>query len=502
VPLLQARNLCKSYDTVPVLHSVDFDLEAGEVHALLGENGAGKSTLCRILCGLTSADSGTMQLNGQPHAPRSRRQAEHAGVRIVTQELNLLPTLTVAENIFLDSLPRRFGFVDYRRLNREAQKAIDQVGLQNVSPSQPLSYLGVGQCQLVEIASALSGQCRVLILDEPTAALTGPEIELLFTQIRRLKSQGVGILYVSHRMDEIRAITDRLTILRDGRLVATHRTDAITHDQIVREMVGREISHQPARREARAPQQKPIVLRIENLSSPRLHNINLSLHSGEILGVAGLMGSGRTELLRAIFHADVPDAGRIYLRNSSAPTRLRSPTDAVKNGIGLLTEDRKSQGLLLPLSIVTNTTLPHLSAVSRLGFINPIAESRIASNYIDQLRLRCRSPHQPAKELSGGNQQKVVLAKWLLRDCDILLFDEPTRGIDVGAKLEIYQLLQSLAQKGKALLVVSSDLPELMAISDRIAALSNGCLAATFDRADFSQEKILAAALSHYVRRM
>jgi ribose transport system ATP-binding protein len=539
VPLLQARNLCNSYNAVPVLQSVDFDLEAGEVHALVGENGAGKSTLCRILCGLTPADSGTMQFDSNPYAPHSRRHAESTGVRMVMQELNLLPTLSVAENIFMDSMPHRLGFINYKRLHTDAARAIATVGLHNISPDQPLHTLGIGQRQLVEIASALSRQCRVLVLDEPTAALTSREIDLLFTQIRRLQSTGVGIIYVSHRMDEIRSITNRITILRDGQRIETHNTSAVSHDQIIREMVGRDLSpstslegsapaeprlspsptdsgervgergevrhpSNTARTEARPPKtqavhQRPVALNVRNLNAgPRVQNISFDLHHGEILGLAGLMGSGRTETLRALFAADPSTSGQIFLRDSKTPARIRSPRDAVRHGIALLTEDRKSQGLLLPLPISTNTTLSRLGAVSRLNFINPTRESTTTQNQIHSLSIRCRSGRQPVAHLSGGNQQKVVLAKWLLRDCDILLLDEPTRGIDVGAKFEIYQLLRNLADQGKAILVVSSDLLELLAISDRIAIMSNGRLVETFDRPDCTQERIMAAALSGY----
>jgi ribose transport system ATP-binding protein len=501
VTLLQSRNLTKSYGGVTALHAVNFDLRQGEIHALVGENGAGKSTLCRILCGIIPAESGDMRLLDESYTPISRRHAQDLGVRMVMQELNLISTLSVAENIFLDALPARLGFIDRRALSDAAASAIASVGLHDVASDQAVQTLGVGQCQLVEIAAALSRQCRVLVLDEPTASLTQPEIELLFTQIRCLKSAGVAIVYVSHRMDEIRAIADRITVLRDGHFIATHDTPSVSHDQLIREMVGRDL---PQAFSSTAPSSdgKAIALSVRNLSRrSAIRDVTFDLHFGEILGLAGLMGSGRTETLRAIFAADRPDAGQLFLRGSKLPATIRSPRDAVRQGIALLTEDRKTQGLLLPLSIANNITLSCLHSMSRASFISAGRESTIARDHIQTLSIRCRSEHQSTSQLSGGNQQKVVIAKWLLRDCDILLFDEPTRGIDVGAKFEIYQLLERLARRGKAILVVSSDLLELMAISHRIAVMSAGRLVRIFDHGAWTQEQIMSAALSGYSKQ-
>ena len=500
--LLSCRNLTKSYAGVTVLHDVAFELRAGEVHALVGENGAGKSTLCRILCGITPPDSGEMELSGAPHAPRSRHRAETAGVRMVMQELNLLPTLSVAENIYLAALPRRLGVINYRKLNADAERAVRSIGLRDVDATQPVSSLGIGQAQLVEIAAALVARCKVLVLDEPTAALTTREIDLLFAHIRRLKVEGVGIIYVSHRMEEIRALSDRITILRDGRHIATRATGDITHDETVRLMVGRDLSTVAAELKPDAPpaHSKRVALRVEKLSRlPAVRDVSFTLHEGEILGFAGLMGSGRTETMRAIFAADRADSGKIYLGDSPEPVRIRHPRDAVRRGFAFLTEDRKAQGLLLPSSIQDNTTLARMSAVSRLRFwINRAAERSTARRYVEKLSTRCKSADQSVAELSGGNQQKVVLAKWLFRDSRILIFDEPTRGIDVGAKFEIYRLLRELGAAGKAIIVVSSDLLELTAISDRIAVMSAGRLVKTFDRGQWTQEKIMEAALSGY----
>ena len=497
--LLTTVGLCKSY-AAPVLREVDFDLRAGEVHALVGENGAGKTTLARILAGLTQADSGRMLLRGRPFAPAHRLDAERHGVRMVMQELHLVANLTVAENIFLGALPRRFGIVHYGRLNAEARAPMGRVGLADVSPERPVKTLGVGQQQLVEIAAGLSRRCDVLILDEPTAALTDAEVELLFEQVARLKASGVGILYISHRLEEIQRIADRITVLRDGAVIGTRRAGEVALDEIIRMMVGRELGEAHPRDKATGG---TVALRVVGLSRGQaVRDVTFEVREGEILGLAGLMGSGRTETLRAIFGADRPDAGQIYLFGSDRPARLRSPRDAVRQGIALLTEDRKGQGLLLPLSVRVNLTLAHLRDVARLGgWLDPAREEAVAARFLDALSVRCRSAEQRVAELSGGNQQKVVLAKWLYRDCRILLCDEPTRGIDVGAKFEVYRLLGELARRGKAIVVASSDLLELLALCDRIAVLSAGRLAATFARGEWSQDKIMAAALSGYVGR-
>jgi ribose transport system ATP-binding protein len=501
-PILSATNIGKSYGGVSVLRGVDFELRAGEVHALVGENGAGKSTLCRILCGITSSDAGTMRLRDRPYLPRTRREAECAGVRMVMQELNLLPTLTVAENIFLDRMPHRLGMIRYRKMNTGAAEALERVGLRGIASSQHLATLGVGQCQLVEIAAALSRPCDVLVLDEPTAALTAPEIALLMVQIRKLKSAGVGILYVSHRMEEIRAISDRITVLRDGQWIATRQRDQISHDETIRLMVGRDLSS-ARMRERSAPAKTAVAMSVRGLSRrPAVRDVSFDVHRGEILGFAGLTGSGRTETMRAIFGADRAETGDICLHGSDARVSIRSPRDAVRHGIALLTEDRKGQGLLLPLTIRSNVTLAAMHASTRLrSWISRRHERSVAQAQAGALSIRCRSVDQPVGELSGGNQQKVVLARWLLRDCDVLIFDEPTRGIDVGAKFEIYRLLHELASQGKAIVVVSSDLLELMAISDRIAVMSAGRLVRTFGRGEWTQEFLLEAALSEYSTR-
>jgi ribose transport system ATP-binding protein len=496
--LLRLTGLWKSYAR-PVLADVHLDLRPGEVHALVGENGAGKSTLSRILAGLTRPDRGEMVLRGDPYAPASKRDAERRGVRMVMQELNLIGNLTVAESIFLEHLPHRFGWIDYRRLNRDARQVLERVGLGHLDPGRFVRTLGVGQQQLVEIAAGLSRRCDLLILDEPTAALTDPEIDRLFEQIIRLKAAGACVLYISHRLEEIRRISDRVSVLRDGEWVATRVTDEMSLDEIVRLMVGRDLD-EVFRREPRPG--GPVALRVERLRrGPEVRDVSFEVHRGEILGFAGLMGSGRTETLRALFGADLKEAGDVFLQGSTLPTPIRSPRDAVRHGIALLTENRKEQGLWLPLSIRSNLTMMCLRSLSRAqGWVRAEAERDAAARWASKLAIRHASLEQPVVQLSGGNQQKVVIARWLSGDCDVLLFDEPTRGIDVGARFEIYGLLSRLAGQGKALVVVSSDLKDLMALCDRIAVMSAGRLVATFKRGEWTQDGIMAAALSGYLK--
>jgi ribose transport system ATP-binding protein len=496
-PLLTVRGLWKSY-AEPVLRDVGFDLRPAEVHALVGENGAGKTTLARIVAGLTRPDRGSMGLRGESYAPASRAAAERLGVSIVTQELSLIGTLTAAENIFLDQLPHRLGIINRRVLNAKAREVMARVGLQDVPPDQPVTSLGVGQQQLVEIAAGLSRRCDVLILDEPTAALADAEVDLLFQQIEALKADGVGILYISHRLEEIQRIADRITVLRDGEIIGTRDAADASLDEVIRMMVGRDLGEAQPRAQ-RTP--GPVALRVEGLRRGNaVRDVSFQVRQGEILGFAGLMGSGRTETLRAVFGADHRDTGDIFLGGASVPARIRSPRDAVRRGMALLTEDRKEQGLLLPLSVRINITLARLAEVARTGgWLRADRERDAARRLVDALGIRCRSTEQPAATLSGGNQQKVVLARWLFRDARVLLFDEPTRGIDVGAKFEIYRLLAELAERGKAIVVASSDLIELFAICDRIAVMSAGRLAATFRRGEWSQDAVMQAALSEYV---
>ena len=495
--VFKASDISKSFPGVRALCSVDFDLGEAEVHALVGENGAGKSTLVGIIAGLQSPDSGLMRLDEQAYRPGGKADAEAHGIRMVMQELHLIPNLSVAENIFIERLPSRFGFVNYGKLNLDARQVMQRVGLADVEPDVPVRSLGVGQQQMVEIAAGLSRRCRILALDEPTASLTDREIDLLFAQIRKLKAEGVGIIYISHRIEEVIDIADRVTVLRDGKVVFTGPTSNLNPGEIIFKMVGRDLEQEKLRRGSKPG---PVALRVEGLTvGEKVREVSFEVASGEILGVAGLMGSGRTETMRAVFGADKADRGRIYLYGAGEPAEIRRPRDAVRNGIALLTEDRKEQGLLLSLAVRKNISLARLGDVSRFGWLNVSEERSVAEKYVTAMSVRCSSTEQTAGELSGGNQQKVVIAKWMYRDCDILIFDEPTRGIDVGAKFEIYHMLAELAEKGKAIIFVSSDLKELMAVCDRIMVMSAGRVAETFGSRQWSREKIMSAAFSEYI---
>ena len=495
--VFKACDISKSFPGVQALCSVDFDLREGEVHALVGENGAGKSTLVSIIAGLQNPDSGWMQLDEQTYQPGGKADAKSHGIRMVMQELHLIPNLSVAENIFIERLPSRFGFVNYNKLNSAAREVMQRVGLGDIEPDVQVRNLGVGQQQMVEIAAGLSRRCRILALDEPTASLTDREIELLFTQIRKLKAEGVGIIYISHRIEEVIDIADRVTVLRDGKAVFTGQTSDLSPGEIIFKMVGRDLEQEQLRHSSKPG---PVALRVDGLTvGGKVRDVSFEVCRGEILGVAGLMGSGRTETMRAVFGADKADRGRIYLYGSSEPAGIRRPRDAVKNGIALLTEDRKEQGLLLSLAVRKNISLARLGDVSRFGWLDVSKERVVAGRYIDALSVRCSSTEQTVGELSGGNQQKVVIAKWIYCDCDILIFDEPTRGIDVGAKFEIYHMLADLAEKGKAIIFVSSDLKELMAVCDRIMVMSAGRVAKTFGSRQWSREKIMSAAFSEYI---
>ncbi|MGN6526734.1 MAG: sugar ABC transporter ATP-binding protein [Burkholderiaceae bacterium] len=494
--LLSGRGLGKRYAT-PVLADVDLDLRAGEVLALTGENGAGKSTLSKIVAGLVDPTTGAMTLAGRAYAPASRQEAERLGVRMVMQELSLVPTLTVAENLLLDRIPNRLGFIRGGALNEAAAAQMALLGLDNVDPAMPVGALGVGYQQMVEIARSLVGECRLLILDEPTAMLTARETEHLFGQIERLKARGVGIVYISHRLDELQRIADRVMVLRDGRHIDTRPMRGLAQSAIVHSMVGRDVEESLDR--PRRPQ-GPVALRVRGMTRGTVvRDVGLDLHRGEILGLAGLVGSGRTELLRLVYGADRADAGTVAL-GDGRPLKAKSPMQAVRAGIGLVTEDRKSQGLLLPQPIRVNATLSNLKAVARGGWLRADAERAEVERLRALLRVRSDSIEQPVDQLSGGNQQKVVFARWLHRDCDVLLLDEPTRGVDIGARADIYAQLDRLAEAGKALLMVSSDLRELMSVCDRIAVMSAGRLVATFERGQWTQQALLEAAFSAYAQ--
>ncbi|WP_409288370.1 sugar ABC transporter ATP-binding protein [Pseudomonas sp. KCJK8927] len=496
--VLVATGLGKTY-AQPVLGDVSLSLRGGEVLALTGENGAGKSTLSKLISGLEVPTTGQMTYRGQAYAPGSRNEAERLGVRMVMQELNLLPTLTVSENLFLDNLPSRFGWISQKRLRQLATAAMAQVGLDAIDPDTPVGQLGIGHQQMVEIARNLIGDCRVLIFDEPTAMLTAREVELLFVQIERLRQRGVAIVYISHRLEELQRVAQRIVVLRDGKLVCDEPIQRYSSAELVNLMVGRELGEHIdlGGRTLGAP-----LLKVDGLSrGDKVRDVSFQVRAGEIFGISGLIGAGRTELLRLIFGADVADSGSIEIGQPLKAVTIDSPKAAVQAGIALITEDRKGEGLLLSQSIAANIALGNYSAVSQAGLLDGDAEKALAERQINAMRIRSAGQDQAVGELSGGNQQKVVIGRWLERDCQVLLFDEPTRGIDVGAKFDIYGLLADLARQGKALVVVSSDLRELMLICDRIAVLSAGRLIDTFEREHWRQDQLLAAAFAGYQKR-
>jgi ribose transport system ATP-binding protein len=491
--VLVAEGLGKSYG-VPVLEDVSLDLRPGEVHAIVGENGAGKSTLARILAGFARPDRGHLTLRGQPFAPRGPAEARAHGIAIVHQELSTIGTLTVAEMLFLDRLPARAGFVDRRRLRDDARAVLDRVGLESLGPDRPVGTLGLGHRQLVEIAAALARRCDVLLLDEPTAALTPRESHVLFAQMARLRADGAALVLITHRLEDVARTADRVSVLRDGRLVATRPAAQLSRDEIVRLMVGRDLG-EPAPRAAAAA--GDVALRVERLSGARYRDVTFEVRRGEVLGLAGLMGAGRTEVLRGIFGADRPTAGEVFVGSGTvAPARIASPTDATALGLAFLTEDRKAQGLLLPMGVRANVTLGSLRRVAgALGLLRTGAEDALARPAVESLGVRARSLAQPVDELSGGNQQKVLLGRALLHDPAVLLLDEPTRGVDVGARDEVHRLLRELAARGKAIVVASSELEELFALADRILVLAAGRVTASFARGAWTAEGVMAAAV-------
>lgn len=502
--VLTITGVGKTYVT-PVLQDVSLNLHPGEVLALTGENGAGKSTLAKIVCGLESPSQGTMTLAGQAFTPTSRRHAESLGVRMVMQELSLIPTLTVAENLLLVDMPNRgrwqANWIDRDRLHALAAQQLAKVGIQSINPDMLVSELGIGQQQMVEIARNLQDDTRVLILDEPTAMLTPSETSHLFEQIARLTAQGVAIIYVSHRLEELKAIADTLAVLRDGKLIKVCPVDSVTEDDIIQLMVGHSVSQDLDR--PRRPRGQ-LLLSAKGIGRGKLiQDVSLDLYAGEVLGLAGLVGSGRTEVVRLLFGADQAEHGEITVFHNAPDQPVRaqvkkwsSPNAAIAAGVGLITEDRKSQGLLLTQPIRVNTTLSDVGAVSKAGWLQRARENKVVQALIDRLSVRCNSMEQPVGTLSGGNQQKVIVSRWLHRNCDVLLLDEPTRGVDVGARADIYAELEQMAQSGKALLMVSSDLRELMQMADRIGVMSHGKLINIFERGQWSEKSLLAAAFN------
>jgi ribose transport system ATP-binding protein len=500
IPLISVQKLCKSFPGVRALHNVQFELAAGEVHALMGENGAGKSTLMKILAGVYTKDSGDILYNGQPVDFTGPREAQAAGIGIIHQELHLMGHLTVAQNMFIGREPRgALGlFLDEDKLNRQASAILDHLGLK-LDPRTPVDLLTVAKQQMVEIAKALSFNSRVLIMDEPTAALNNAEIGELFKMIRELKSRGVGIVYISHKMDELKQISDRVTILRDGEYVATVPTATSSIESIISMMVGRTLTDMA--RMAGSTPLGAVALEVRGLNcGPLVRDISFKLRKGEILGFAGLMGAGRTEVARAIFGADTPTSGDVLVNGQKVA--IRTPQQAVARGIGYLSEDRKRFGLATGMDVESNVVMSNLANFLSLGFILRKRSIRETTRrFIQLLNIRTPSSTQEVRLLSGGNQQKIVIAKWLSRDCDILFFDEPTRGIDVGAKSEIYKLLRTLADQGKAIVMISSELPEILRMSDRIIVMCEGRITGELPQQQASQERIMQLATQREAAR-
>jgi ribose transport system ATP-binding protein len=489
--LISMESISKRYPGVLALDHARFDLYAGEVHALVGENGAGKSTLMKILSGITTQDSGKIFLEGSEihlHGPRS---AQELGISIIHQELNLMPDLTIAQNIFIGREPRKFNFIlNDSGLVKAAEKLFDQLHL-DLDPNRKVEGLSVAQQQMVEIVKALSFNSKVLIMDEPTAALTNVEIEELFRIIRGLKDKGVGIVHISHRLEELKQISDRITVMRDGKYVETLATKEATVDKIISLMVGRtifqEAPHVPS------VKAQPVVLEVKNLNNGRfVRNVSFKLHKGEILGFAGLVGAGRTEVLRTIFGADKLISGEILINGKKVV--ITKPQDAVKYGLGYLSEDRKLLALALSLDIESNTVLGVFKKFARFGFTNNRKVQLAAQKQVKDLSIRTPSTKQRVSNLSGGNQQKVAIGKWLNADSEIIIFDEPTRGIDVGAKSEIYKLMNYLIDQGKSIVMISSELPEILRMSHRIVVMCEGRITGELLNKDANQESIMALA--------
>jgi len=492
-PLLEAVGITKAFPGMLALDNVRLDLQPGEIHAVMGENGAGKSTLMKILSGVSMADTGEIRFEGNRVAPTTPREALMLGIAIVHQELSLVPTLTVAENIFPGRLPTNaFGMVRFGQLFRQAGEVLEKLNVA-VDPHVLVETLSIANQQLVEITKALSLNCKVLILDEPTSALTDHEADMLLAFLRRLAADGVGILYISHKLKEIFQVADRVTVLRDGKYVGTEVISETTPDQLIRMMVGRELGdmYPPKNQQAGTP-----LFEVRNLRLPGEDEFNsFQLFEGEVLGFAGLIGSGRSELARAIFGAEPKAEGEIWLFGK--PVRINSPKDSIALGIGYLPEDRKAAGLFLEMSIKLNIEAAVIEAVSSGPFVAGNKERDLARHYVNQLNVSTPSIEQEVRRLSGGNQQKTLVGKWLAIQPKILIVDEPTRGIDVGAKKEIHFLLRALAQSGVGVIMISSELPEVLGMSDRILVMHEGAIVAEYNAADATEEKIIRSASSH-----
>ncbi len=490
--ILEMKGIDKRFSGVHALKSVNLELREGEVHALMGENGAGKSTLMKVLCGIYKRDGGEVVLFDKPVEFNTIKDSQEAGISIIHQELNMMNHLTVAQNIYIGREPMINGvYIDDKKMERDAKALFDRIGV-DIDPGAILGTLTVGKQQMVEIAKAVSHDSKILILDEPTAALTQVEVEELFAIMRDLKAKGIGMIYISHRMDEINRISDRITVMRDGEYVGTLITADTTKDEIVKMMVGRVI-YGDKKEASTVPEDAPVVLEVKNLNRGKeIKDVSFKLHRGEILGFSGLMGAGRTEVARAIYGADKIDSGEIYINGKKV--NIKTPEEAVKYGICYLSEDRKRYGLLLDKSVSENSVLSNLDDYIHGGWINDAEIDAAAEKENAKLKTKTPSMKQILRNLSGGNQQKVIIARWLLKNSDIFIFDEPTRGIDIGAKSEMYTLMEELASQGKSVIMISSELSEVQRLSDRVVVMCEGRITGELDIADATQEKIMALA--------
>ncbi|MGN6493989.1 MAG: sugar ABC transporter ATP-binding protein [Agriterribacter sp.] len=490
--LLRADNISKSFPGVKALDKVQLHVEKGKVHALMGENGAGKSTLMKILIGMLRPDAGTISLNGREVSFHSVHDAIKAGFSMIHQELLPFPELTVAENIFMGRQPVKgfAGWIDHRRLYNDARALMERLGV-TIKVNRKMKELSIAEMQMVEIAKAISNKAEVIIMDEPTSAISGKEVQVLFNIIRDLTQQGIAVIYISHKMDEILEIADTITVMRDGKYIATHPAHELSKERLINLIVGRELS---TIFEERVSATGETILSVNNLTGEKFSDISFELKRGEILGIAGLMGAGRTEIIEGLFGLRKVESGAIYVRREKV--KIRSARDAIAQGIGLVSEDRKQTGLVLSSSVKHNITLASLPRNNNGILLNLDKENKVAAARIKEFNIKTPSANQLVNYLSGGNQQKVVLAKVLLNDPDIIIFDEPTRGIDIGAKTEIYKMITTLAANGKAIIMVSSELPEILGLSDRVLVVRNGKVVQELTRADATQELIMKYAMA------
>ena len=489
--ILKMQGIQKYFSGVHALNGVNFELRAGEVHALMGENGAGKSTLIKVLCGIHKRDGGSIELFGEEVNFDNIGQSQAAGISVIHQELNMMSHLTVAQNMFIGREFMNKGFIDDKAMEQEAQHLFDKMGVK-IDPSVKLGDLTVGKQQMVEIAKAVSRDCKLLVLDEPTAALTLPEVEELFKIMREMKEKGIGMIYISHRMDEINRISDRVTVMRDGEYVGTVNTAEVTKDDIVKMMVGRVIMGEQ-KTCSTCPADAPVLLEVKHMNAGKeVKDVSFTLRKGEILGFAGLMGAGRTEVARALYGADRRQSGEIFLNGKKV--KIKTPEQAVKHGICYLSEDRKRFGLMLDKSVSDNSAIASIDDFISAGIINDSKIREISAETNALLRTKTPSMEQLLKNLSGGNQQKVIIARWLMKNSDIFIFDEPTRGIDVGAKSEIYALMEDLVKQGKSIIMISSELAEVLRMSDRIVVMCEGRKTGELDISEATQENIMQLA--------